>query len=125
MMSKLIKKKILIADDSVSIRKFVEAILKKAGYAVITAKDGREALKLAFENEIDAVIADANMPNLTGSQMFKILKMDPEKKDLPLIMITGLAPENADKPGDGLADVCFEKDTDLRINLLSTLEKLL
>lgn len=119
------KKKILVADDSVSIRKFVEAVLKKAGYAVIAAKDGREALKLAFENEIAAIVADANMPHLTGSQMFKILKMDPEKKDIPLIMITGLTPEKADKPGDGLADVCLEKDTDLRINLLSALEKLL
>jgi len=119
------KKKILVADDSVSIRKFVEVILKKAGYAVITAKDGREALKLAFENEIDAVIADANMPNLTGGQMFKILKMDPEKKDRPLIMISGLTPEKADEPDSNFADVFIEKDADVKTNLLAALKKVL
>lgn len=119
------KKKILVADDSVSIRKFVEAVLKKAGYAVITAKDGREALKIAFENEIHAIVADANMPNLGGSQMFKILKMDPEKKDLPLIMISGLTPEKADKPDSNFADAFIGKDPELRVNLLAALEKLL
>lgn len=119
------KKKILIAEDSVSIRKFVEVILKKAGYEVLTASDGREALKLAFENEVDAVIADANMPNLAGAQMFKILKMDPEKKDLPRIMISGLTPEKADKPGSNFADAFIEKDTELKTSLLLALEKLL
>lgn len=118
-------KKILVADDSVSIRRFVEVTLKKAGYAVLIAKDGREALKLAFENEIDAVVADANMPNLSGAELFKILKMDPEKKDLPLIMISGLTPEKKHKPDANFSDVFIEKDTELKTNLLSALERVL
>ena len=119
------KKKIVVADDSASIRRFVEVILTKDGYEVLTASDGREALKLAFENEIDAVVADANMPNLTGPQMFKILKTDPEKKNLPLIMMSGLISEHADKPDLNFADAYIAKDAQLKTNLIAALEKLL
>ena len=115
-------KTILIADDSPSIRRLLETIVKSAGYSVLTASDGREALKIAFENSIDAIIADEEMPNLTGSDLFKILKTDPEKKNIPLIMISGLTVEN-DKPVSELADVFLSKNADLRSQVLTTLER--
>lgn len=116
-------KKILIADDSPSIRKLVETTLRSKGYKVLIAEDGREALKLAFENEIDAVVADAEMPNLSGDELFEILKTDPEKRKAPLILISGLTAEN-DKPVSEFADVFIQKNTDLRSRLLAALEKL-
>ncbi len=115
-------KTILIADDSPSIRRLLENTIKSAGYRVPTASDGREALKIAFENSIDAIIADEEMPNLTGSDLFKILKTDPEKKNIPLIMISGLTVEN-DKPVSELADVFLSKNADLRSQVLTTLER--
>lgn len=115
-------KTILIADDSPSIRRLLENTIKSAGYRVLTASDGREALKIAFENSIDAIIADEEMPNLTGSDLFKILKTDPEKKNIPLIMICGLTVEN-DKPVSELADVFLSKNADLRSQVLTTLER--
>ncbi|MBL8125350.1 MAG: response regulator [Pyrinomonadaceae bacterium] len=115
-------KTILIADDSPSIRRLLENTIKSAGYRVLTASDGREALKIAFENSIDAIIADEEMPNLTGSDLFKILKTDPEKKNIPLIMISGLTVEN-DKPVSELADVFLSKNADLRSQVLTTLER--
>lgn len=115
-------KTILIADDSPSIRRLLENTIKSAGYSVLTASDGREALKIAFENSIDAIIADEEMPNLTGSDLFKILKTDPEKKNIPLIMISGLTVEN-DKPVSELADVFLSKNADLRSQVLTTLER--
>ena len=116
-------KTILIADDSPSIRKLVETILKNNGHKVLVAEDGRQALKLALENEIDAIVADQEMPLLTGSELFKILKTDPEKKDIPRIMISGLTAEN-DKPASLFADVLISKNTDLKSQLLAALDKL-
>ncbi len=117
-------KTILIADDSPSIRRLVETILKSKGYSVITAKDGREALKLAFDNDIDAVVADQEMPNLSGNELFRILKTDPEKQNIPRIMISGLTAEN-DKPVSEFADVFVSKNTDLKSQLLTALDELL
>ncbi|MEO8074082.1 MAG: response regulator [Acidobacteriota bacterium] len=62
----LSKKKILLAEDDDSMRRFVEVILQKANYDVIATKDGLAAMKAALENEIDAVVADAVMSNMTG-----------------------------------------------------------
>lgn len=114
---------ILIADDSPSIRKLVESILRSEGHSVLVASDGREALKLAFENQVDAIIADDDMPQLKGTELFKILDTDPEKRAVPRIMISGLTVSD-DKPASKLADVFISKNTDLKTNLLHALDRL-
>lgn len=116
-------KTILIADDSPSIRKLVETVLKNKGHKVLVAEDGRQALKLAFENQIDAIIADNEMPKLSGIELFKILKTDPEKKDIPRIMISGHTVEN-DKPALEVVDVFISKDSDLKSQLLAAIDRL-
>jgi CheY-like chemotaxis protein len=123
-MSESGKKKILVADDSPSIRRFVEVVLTKAGFEVISAEDGRDALKKAFDNDVDAVITDVEMPNLTGPELFRILRADPEKGKLRLIMMSGLSPEFGEKPATGDADIFLEKDGDLKHNLLTALDGL-
>lgn len=123
-MSDIEAKKILVADDSPSIRRFVEVVLKKAGYEVITAVDGRDALQQAFDTDIDAVVTDVSMPNLTGPELFRILRADPEKSKLRLIMMSGLNPEFGEKPAVGDADKFIEKDGDLKENLLAALKDL-
>lgn len=117
-------KTILIADDSASMRKLLETILKNEGYSVLTAEDGREALKLAFDNEIHALIADEQMPSLTGTELFKVLNTDPEKRAVPRIMISGVK-DAADVPGSELFDEFVPKDTELQANLIAALDKLL
>lgn len=117
-------KTILIADDSASMRKLLETILKGEGYKVMIALDGREALKLAFDNDIDAIVADEEMPRLKGSEMFKILNTDPEKRGVPRILISGLTASD-DKPASELFDVFVSKNTDLKSELLAALDKLL
>ena len=117
-------KTILIADDSASIRKLVESILRSEGHQVLVAEDGREALKLAFDNDIDAIIADDDMPHLTGTEMFKILNTDPEKRGVPRIMISGLT-ATGDKPAAELADAFISKNTDLKSQLIEALDRLL
>ena len=117
-------KTILIADDSPSIRKLVETILKTKGHKVLMAEDGRQALKLAFENQIDVIVADQEMPGLTGGELFKILNTDPEKKHVPRIMISGHTAEN-DKPASEFADLFISKNTDLKSQLLAAIDKLI
>ena len=115
---------ILIADDSASIRKLVNSILTSEGHDVLVAEDGREALKLAFENNLDAIIADDDMPQLTGTELFKILDTDPEKRGIPRIMISGLT-ARGDKPAPDFIDAFIEKGTDLKPKLLEALDRLL
>ena len=117
-------KTILIADDSASMRKLLETILNAEGYKVLIALDGKDALKLAFDNHVDAIIADEEMPRLKGSEVFKILNTDPEKRAVPRIMISGLTAVN-DKPDSELADVFVSKNADLKTELLAALDKLL
>lgn len=121
-MSKVKKKKILLAEDDDSMRRFVEIILKKAGYEVLTAEDGLVAMQIALETKINAVVADAIMPNLSGYDLCRMLRGNAEMKELPLIILSGLAENNSDNL---LADAFLLKDTNLKENLLSTLENLL
>jgi two-component system chemotaxis response regulator CheY len=116
-------KTILIADDSASMRKLLETILKGEGYSILAAEDGREALKIAFENDLQAIVADEQMPNLTGTELFKILNTDPEKRGIPRILISGLS--SAHQPASELYDVFVSKNVDLKPQLLAALDKLL
>ena len=115
---------ILIADDSASMRKLLETILKGEGYGVLTAEDGREALKLAFDNDIQAIVADEEMPGLTGSELFKILNTDPEKRSIPRVMISGHSAEE-NRPVSELYDIFVSKNVDLKTELIAALDKVL
>lgn len=117
-------KTILIADDSASMRKLLETILEGEGYSVLTAENGREALKLAFDNDIQAIIADEQMPGITGSELFKILNTDPEKRSVPRVMISGHTAEE-NRPAPELYDIFVSKDADLKMHLIAALDKIL
>ena len=81
-------------------RRFIEITLQQAGYEVLAAEDGLEATSIALENEIDVVIADAIMPNLSGYDLCRMLQRNPEKSHIPLVILSGLEPENPDKPAE-------------------------
>lgn len=117
-------KTILIADDSASMRKLLGTILQGEGYSVVMAEDGREALKIAFDDPVDAIIADEQMPSLSGTELFKILNTDPEKRSIPRIMISGHSPDSDTSTAE-LYDVFISKNVDLRTQLLAALDKLL
>ena len=119
------KKKILLAEDDASMRRFVEVILRKANYDVISAEDGLVAIKAALENEIDAVVADAVMPNMTGYDLCRMLRQNADKKHIPLIILSGLNQENSADAEDCLADAYLMKGNNLKENLTKTLTNLL
>jgi two-component system chemotaxis response regulator CheY len=80
------QKKILIVDDSAAIRQMVSLTLKEAGYSVLVAANGKDALGIS--GVIDLVIADLNMPEMDGIELIKQFRSMPEFKFVPIVMLT-------------------------------------
>lgn len=80
--------KVLIVDDSNSIRDMVSFTLKSAGYTTAEAKDGVEGLNHAKSQSFDLVISDVNMPNMDGISLCKELRQLPSFKFTPILMLT-------------------------------------
>jgi two-component system chemotaxis response regulator CheY len=81
-------KKILIVDDSPTIRKLIGYILKKQEYVISEAEDGIDAMEKLGSLEADLVIVDLNMPNMDGIQFVKSLRSNYYHMDTPVIMLT-------------------------------------
>ncbi|OPX98290.1 MAG: hypothetical protein A4E62_00433 [Syntrophorhabdus sp. PtaU1.Bin002] len=81
-------RKILVVDDSPTIRKLVRYILKKKDYVVAEAEDGMDAMEKLGNLEADLVIVDLNMPNMDGIEFVKSLRSNYYHVDTPVIMLT-------------------------------------
>jgi two-component system, chemotaxis family, chemotaxis protein CheY len=81
-------KKILIVDDSPTIRKLIGYVLRKRDYQTEEAEDGMDAMEKLSSSEIDLVIVDLNMPNMDGISFVKNLRNSYYNLDLPVIMLT-------------------------------------
>lgn len=81
-------KTILTVDDSASIRQMVSFTLKSAGYTVMEAVDGADGLSKAKMKSVDLVLTDQNMPNMDGLTLIKSLRMLPQYKSTPILMLT-------------------------------------
>jgi two-component system, chemotaxis family, chemotaxis protein CheY len=79
---------ILAVDDSASIRQMIAVTLKSAGYAVVQATCGTEALELAKTNKIDLVLTDINMPNMDGISLIRALRALPAFRYTPILTLT-------------------------------------
>jgi two-component system chemotaxis response regulator CheY len=79
---------ILAVDDSASMRQMVAFTLKGAGYEVVEAVDGQDALKMAKSKKVNLVITDVNMPNMDGISLIKALRALPDYKFVPMLMLT-------------------------------------
>jgi two-component system alkaline phosphatase synthesis response regulator PhoP len=84
---------ILLIDDEPELVKLLDYNLSKAGYLVLTAKDGAAGLATARKHAPDAVILDVMMPGLDGWEVCKRLRQDPSTSALPVIMLTAKADE--------------------------------
>jgi len=90
---------ILAVDDSASMRQMVAFTLKGAGYDVVEADDGVNALKAAKGKKIDLVVTDVNMPNMDGISLIKELRRLPEYKFTPMLMLTTEAGDGKKQEG--------------------------
>jgi CheY-like chemotaxis protein len=81
---------VLLAEDDRSLRRYLEVTLQRAGYNVIAAADGLEALKAALSSTVDAVVTDAVMPHLSGYELCRFLRRHPKLERLPLVLLSGV-----------------------------------
>ncbi|MGB9092862.1 MAG: Hpt domain-containing protein [Gallionella sp.] len=79
---------IMVVDDSLTVRKITSRILSRAGYQVMTATDGVDALEKMQESTPDVMILDIEMPRMDGFALVRELRRVPETENLPIIMIT-------------------------------------
>jgi two-component system chemotaxis response regulator CheY len=84
--------KFLVVDDFSTMRRIVRGLLKEIGYNNCDeAEDGVEALSMLKVAKYDFVVSDINMPNMTGFELLKAIKEDPNLKHLPVLMVTAEA----------------------------------
>jgi two-component system chemotaxis response regulator CheY len=81
-------KTIMIVDDSASLRQVVGTSLKGAGYDVIEAGDGQDAINKLTGQKVHLIVSDVNMPNMDGITMVKKIKEMPNYKFTPIMMLT-------------------------------------
>jgi CheY-like chemotaxis protein len=89
--------KILIVDDSRFLRIANERALMKVGHTVITAADGEEGLRLAQEHKPDLVVLDMLLPKLSGPEVLRALRKNPETPSIPVMVLTSLPQSNEHK----------------------------
>ncbi len=82
---------VIVADDSISIRKFVGRMLEKAGYRVLLASDGLEAAELVTQSGAHLIITDLEMPRMNGYELMSHLRSNPETRRIPTMVVTSRA----------------------------------
>jgi chemosensory pili system protein ChpA (sensor histidine kinase/response regulator) len=85
------KPRLLVVDDSISIRKYVQRFLDRSGYEVQVASDGVEALTIIGRMKFDAVITDLEMPVMHGYDLMAEMRKNPELMNIPVIVLTSRA----------------------------------
>ena len=80
--------RILAADDSASMRDMVRMSLGSAGFEVMSAENGDEALRLAAQTAFDLVLLDVNMPVRDGFEVIRALRAEPQYRHTPILMLT-------------------------------------
>lgn len=79
---------VLIVDDAVALRRTLALSLERAGYRVLQAPDGREAIAQLKQNAVDLVICDVEMPNMNGFEFLGARRQEPELSQIPVVMLT-------------------------------------
>ena len=119
------EKTILVADDESHILHVVSLKLRNAGFRVLTARDGQEALEIAQQQHPDLLITDYHMPQLSGLELCQKLKQDPQTSTIPAIMLTarGYHLEPADTQRNGIFRMLSKPFSPRQ--LLTTVERVL
>jgi CheY-like chemotaxis protein len=102
------KSRVLLAEDDNALRRYLQITLERAGYEVIPAADGLEAMKLVLTTPVDIVITDAMMPNLNGHEFCRFLRNNPKLSDVPVVLLSALERKTASRE-EVLADAFLSK----------------
>ncbi|MEO8687021.1 MAG: response regulator [Solirubrobacteraceae bacterium] len=118
--------KVLVVEDSLTIRELQRSILEAAGYRVQTARDGRDALAyIGGDNGIDIVVTDVEMPEMTGIELTESIRAHATCSALPVVIVTSLGDDEHRQRGiDAGADAYMVKQRFDQHDLLETVERL-
>jgi two-component system phosphate regulon response regulator PhoB len=105
--------KVLLVEDNKLTRMVNERSLAKAGYRVVSATDGEEALEVAAREKPDVVLLDMMLPKLSGQEVLKGLKRNPATAKIPVVVLTGLSQKNQARLLDDGAKAFVEKNAAL------------
>ncbi len=84
------RKKVLVADDTTTVRKIAARLLTSAGYEVLEAGDGREALDLVQREHPDLILLDLLMPKMTGFDVLREIKRTERVREIPILIMSGV-----------------------------------
>ena len=84
----MIQPRVLVVDDEPDFVRFIEEVLQKENFTVISVGDGIKAIKMAGESRPDVVLLDWNLPGKDGPQVCQALKTDPHTRNIPVLMLT-------------------------------------
>ncbi len=93
------KNEILIVDDDIIAQNMLKATLANAGYSVLLASNGEEALEKAKEYHPRVIILDIMMPGIDGGEVANTLRKDPQTKKIPIIFLSTLISESEERAG--------------------------
>lgn len=118
--------KVLVVEDSFTVRELQRSILEAAGYRVVTARDGREALEtLGRDREVTLVVTDLEMPELDGLELTRAIRADAALASLPVVVVTSRASDEDREAGIAAgADAYMVKRSFDQQALLETVERL-
>lgn len=118
--------RILVVEDSVTSRAFLQMLLERDGYQVFTAIDGLQAFAMLKENELDMVVSDVDMPRMNGFVLTEKIRADNRLSRLPVVLVTSL--DSAEDQQHGIAvgaDAYIVKSGFTRDNLLAIIRDLM
>jgi two-component system, chemotaxis family, sensor kinase CheA len=119
------RKRILVAEDSITSRMLLKNILESAGHEVKTAVDGVEALTELRTNDFDLVVSDIEMPRMNGFDLTALIRSDRKLADKPVILVTALASrEDRERGIDVGANAYIVKSSFDQSNLLDAVRRL-
>jgi two-component system, cell cycle response regulator DivK len=118
-------KTVLIVEDNDLNMKLFHDLLEAHGYATIQTKDGMEAMKLAREHRPDLILMDIQLPEISGLEVTKWLKEDPELRRIPVVAVTAFAMKgDEEKIRQGGCEAYIAKPISV-VKFLETVAKLL
>ncbi len=85
---------VLLVEDDPALRRYLEVVLDRNGYAVVSAGDGLEAMKFLLNVRVDVIVTDALMPNLDGYELCRFVRNSEHFAHLPIILLSALDPRN-------------------------------
>ncbi len=121
-----VRKSVLVAEDSITARTLLRNILETAGYQVLTAVDGMDALTRLRTEQVDLVVSDVDMPRMNGFELTGKIRADRELADLPIVLVTSLdSREDRERGVDAGANAYIVKSSFDQSNLLEVIRRLI